>query len=123
MSVIFYIPEKIISIRFYTTYKNCFTIKFCLYNKTYTSFKQNYYDTVSFYYEYKTHNVDNNLSFKIFDNIYLSRLDIIKNNNRKYRNFIKIPSTFYNTIYAFFIYNKYYTIYDNIKYYNKLYTI
>jgi len=50
--------------------------------------------------------------------MYYSGYQLTKNNSAKYREFTKIPSTFYNTLYAFFIYNKYYNIYNNIKHYH-----
>ena len=61
-----------------------------------------------------------NVYTKFFDEICSSGYKLVKNNNKKFRNFIQIPSIFYNTLYAFFIYNKYYTIYKNFKKYNTL---
>ena len=103
MSVVFYIPEKIISIENKDRYRNYPTIIFSLYNKTYTSITTTLWGynivTNSFYYESCIHNYNHRLIIKFFDNVYSSGFEITKNNEKKRREFIKIPSILYKVYY------------------------
>ncbi len=125
MSIIFDIKYKIIDIN--VEYKTSdIIILICFHNKTYGSIENNFYvcfiEPASIVFK-SIINIDETPSAKIFDIINTSGFYIVKNTyNQKYRQFIKLPFTYYNTIYAFFIYNKYYTFYNNIKTYNMIYS-
>ena len=116
MEIIFLNNNKLISITntFYSFY---FNIVFIINNKT---FIINYNKCSRCLI--KPDNIDGNLDI-FFDLRNSSGFDIIKKNEIKNRIFMKIPSKCYNTLYAFFIYIKYYNIYDDIKVYNTLETL
>ena len=124
MSIEFNTLKQIISINFYNKYENseC-TIIILLHNKTYNIIDNSYFGCCI-----KPDNCDSNNWYNtnwdiFFDIRYSSGCELTKEDESKYREFMKIPSTIYNTLYAFFIYNKYYTIFDNIKQYNMIDTI
>jgi len=127
MSIDFNIPKKIISINLDNKYENSeFTIIIILHNKTY-----NIIDNIYFGCFINPYNYDSNIlcignwgMSIVIDNGYSDDgFEIIKNEESKYREFMTISYKLYNTIYAFFIYIKYYTIYNNIKEYYMLDTI
>jgi len=119
MQTIFNLNDKIISIDI-SSMETYINIVFIINNKIYDILDNNCYRRII-----KSNNIYNNYcNLDIFFNIkYSSGLELKKKKVSKYREFMKIPSKYYNTLYAFFIYTKYYIIYDDIKYYNKLYTI
>jgi hypothetical protein len=115
LNIIFYINDELISIN-NTSYCSYINIVIIIDNKTYTIGKD-----IVWYFTSPTSNNENYINYtygKFFDIICGSGYSIAKNNNKKVRKIISLPSKFYNTLYAFFIYNKYYTIYKNFKNYN-----
>jgi hypothetical protein len=115
LNIIFYINDELISIN-NTSYCSYINIVIIIDNKTYTIGKD-----IVWYFTSPTSNNENYINYaygKFFDIIRGSGYSIAKNNNKKVRKIISLPSKFYNTLYAFFIYNKYYTIYKNFKNYN-----
>jgi hypothetical protein len=104
----FYINDKLIINVNYRTYIN---IIFIINNKIYDIVDNNFYRRLI-----KSNNLNYNLKI-IFHLMYFSGWELNKKDKTKYRELMKINYTLYNTLYVFFIYTKYYTIFNGKKNY------
>ncbi len=104
----FYINDKLIINVNYRTYIN---IIFIINNKIYDIVDNNFYRRLI-----KSNNLSYNLTI-IFHIMYFSGWELNKKDKTKYRELMKINYTLYNTLYVFFIYTKYYTIFNGKKNY------
>jgi len=104
----FYINDKLIINVHYRTYIN---IIFIINNKIYDIVDNNFYRRLI-----KSNNLNYNLTI-IFHIMYFSGWELNKKDKTKYRELMKINYTLYNTLYVFFIYTKYYTIFNGKKNY------